>query len=197
MSQFIQESVSVHLFDGSDPKFVLLYNQDNGQRVNYMTTLKRIVSFGTPVSKTADWIKGQISTNKIHIMRIVAHGDSGAFFLGKLFEGYNVYDWWVLRGCFDSAARIELHSCGVASDVILHNDLRNPGAVLKQGKFSGDPDGRGITFMRNLAKAVNVKVVASIGDHLVGSNKWTFFQPVTVDPYGNIKTDAFNPMVPD
>jgi hypothetical protein len=196
------ESVSIHLFDGIDKNFAKLYNLDDGRKVNYMTTYKNLIPFGMQAGDVVRWIKQQIGTNKIHILRIVAHGDSGAFFLGKVYNEDNIYEWWTLRGCFDSAARVELHSCAIASETVLHTNLLQPGATLKRGRYSGNTEGNGVKFMRYLASAVNAKVVASIDDQLVGSNKWSLYSTalsntVTVYPNGTIETQALNPMVPD
>ncbi|GAB3225830.1 hypothetical protein [Spirosoma arcticum] len=166
-----------------------------------MTTYKLLVPFGTAAGDIVGWIKQQIGPNKIHILRIVAHGDSGAFFLGKVYNQDNIYEWWTLRGCFDSAARVELHSCAIASEATLHVDLQQPGRRKKFGKYSGNPNGQGVKFMRYLASAVNAKVVASIDDHFVGSNRWgmnktDIFNPVTVYPNGTIQTQALNIFTP-
>lgn len=196
------ESVSVHLFDGSDANFVKLFGQDNGRSVNYMTTYKKLVAFGTPPATISSWIKQQIGPNKIHIMRIVAHGDSGAFFLGQVYQKNSFLAWQSLAGCFDPAARVELHSCAIASDVSLHTNMVQPGNTLKRGRFSGSSSGRGVQFMRALAQAVNAKVIASIDDGFVGSNRWSLSKTdinnaITVFPDGTIQTQALNPMVPD
>ena len=196
------ESVCVHLFDGSDPKLANLFDPDDGRKTNYMTTYKMLVPFGTSAGQIIDWIKQQIGPNKIHIMRIIAHGDSGGFLLGKTYTEDNIYDWWLLRDCFDSAARVELHSCAVASDTLLHTDMRNPGKTILRGTFSGSSEGRGVRFMRYLASAVNVKVIASIDDHQVEANQWSMSDSrissaVTVWPNGSMLTQAFNPMIAD
>ncbi|GAB4035544.1 hypothetical protein [Spirosoma jeollabukense] len=196
------QSVCVHLFDSVDKNFATLYRSDDGKRVNYMTTYKLLVPFGMSAGDVVQWIKQQIGPNKIHILRIVAHGDSGAFFLGKVYNEDNVYEWWTLRGYFDSAGRVELHSCAIASETTLHVDMQQPGRVKKLGKYTGNPNGQGVKFMRYLASAVNAKVVASIDDHFVGSNQWSLGKSaiqnaVTVYPNGTIQTQALTPMVPD
>jgi len=196
------ESVSVHLFDGSDANFAKLYGTDNGRSVNFMTTYKKLVAFGTRPSDVCNWIKQQIGPNKIHILRIVAHGDSGAFFLGQVYQKNSFIDWQPLKGHFDPAARIEIHSCAVASDIPLHNNMLQPGQTPKRGTFSGNSNGQGVQFMQAFAKAVNAKVIASIDDAYVNSSRWSLSNtginnPVTVLPDGTIQTQALNPMVPD
>ena len=74
------ESVCVHLFDRIDPNLANLNGSDDGRKANCMTTNKMLVPFGTSAGEISSWIKQQIGPNKIHIMRIIAHGDSGAFF---------------------------------------------------------------------------------------------------------------------
>jgi len=196
------ESVCIHLFDQVDKNFATLYKSDQGKWLNHMTTYKLLVPFGMSAGDIVLWIKKTIGPNKIHILRIVAHGDSGAFFLGKVYTQDNIYEWWTLRGCFDSAGRVELHSCAIASETTLHGDMLQPGRAIKRGKFTGNPNGQGVTFMRYLASAVNARVIASIDDHLVGSNKWSLGNPaihnaVTVYPNGTIQTQALTPMVAD
>lgn len=195
------QSVCVHLFDKSDKNFATLFHKDDGKSANLMTTFKLLVPFNMSAGDIVLWIKQQIGSNQIHILRIIAHGDSGAFFLGKVYTEDNIYEWWTLRGCFDSAGRVELHSCAIASETTVHVDMLQPGTVKKRGKYTGNPNGQGVKFMRYLASAVNAKVVASIDDHFVGSNQWGMTKTgissaVTVYPNGTIQTQALNPMVP-
>jgi hypothetical protein len=200
MTEF--ESVCVHLFDANDSQMIQLYKADDSRLANHMTTYKKLVTFGTQAGDLINWIKQQIGPNKIHIMRIVAHGDSGGFLLGKVYTKDSAYEWWPLRGCFDPAGRVELHSCAVASETSLHKDMLHPGKTPKQGTYTGNPNGQGVIFMRYLASAVNAKVIASVNDQFTNHQSWSLGKSaisasVTVYPNGKVETQLLNPMVPD
>jgi hypothetical protein len=200
----VEESIAVHLFvNDKAGSFRWCYDQDKGSLVNYMRTDKHFVAVTDAPSKVVDRILKPIGAwQKIHVMRIVTHGDAGGMFLpGMLTTRFISPEWRRLRSYFDPTARVELHVCGVASET----SIIRPGASaagprladVRPGTFSGAKDGVGLTFLRAVAATLGTTVVAGVDFQVVRPNDWDFeHDTVTVAPGGRFHFDSSETRAP-
>jgi hypothetical protein len=196
-----EETVCLHLFAkdtwaGPDANFVQLHHADLGVSVGCTKKYKGLFSLHDDTRSMVDQILFPYGPKwKIHIMRIVAHGNSGYLAFNGMTRATTMSpEWRRLRSYFAPTARLELHGCGVASQTPILKRGTPVGspvqAAIVDGTFSGAPDGVGLTYLRAVAATFGVPVTAGIDVQYVEANVWTFERDtVTVFPNGTFHYD--------
>ncbi len=181
-----EKYVGLHLFSSHDSRHATDYAQDMGWVVNHMNTGKHLFALQT---SACDVVNKALTTveigQKIMIMRILAHGNSGQLLFPWLLDTSSIsLEYQRFQYFFDPLARLEVHGCGVASDT----PIPKSNGV---GKFAGYTSGNGLKYLRKMAQVFGVKVVAGIDEQYTHRNNWGYDgDTVTVFPNGSFHLDS-------
>src|SRR5205085_8197945 len=95
-----------------------LYQQDSGSVINCMGTSKVLIAPQMSAREVVDTVLKYVDIGqKVHIMRILSHGNAGGMDFPYLWNVRVVaLEYQRFQYFFDPSARLELHGCGVASD---------------------------------------------------------------------------------
>jgi hypothetical protein len=196
------ERVALHLFSsetaagGPDAHHVSLHEFDTVVPVGCTRKYKGLISMSHDTRSILNAILRPFGPKfKIHIMRIVSHGDAGQLFFNGMTRAETISEEWRrLRSYFAPTASLELHGCGVASQTSIVKDFAPanspPQAYIKDGTFNGAENGLGLKFMRALSSKLGVQVTAGIDVQWSSANDWTYERDtVTVFPNGKFRYD--------
>jgi hypothetical protein len=183
--------VAIHLYDMSDVGFAKLYKQNPPSPDRLPTG-----AVGAYATSTAAQIVGAIRKvadgDRIKVMRIVAHGNSGTFYFPHLrnYDSCSQTYGDIPKGkLWAPLARLELHGCGLASETSVLRPGADPASVsladIIPGTFTGDADGYGLWLLRRIASLFNVPTTAAVNAQSVGMSGWGYEgRTVTVQPNG-------------
>jgi hypothetical protein len=186
----------------------------HGQR----TVRKVVVGPSVPIPETVRMIvDAKAGGEKIELLRLCAHGNSGGLILGSGLVPANVEALRPLQLHMDNGAairskKVEIHGCGVASDTSVLKDDADPThpnlADTLPGSYSGKRDrvgfgGQGYMFLLSVAVCVMAKAEGAV-DVQVANNTFRYHgKTVIVDPNGEAQvidshSEASEPaLVPD
>lgn len=169
------------------------------------TVRRLVVGPKVPIPETVRMIIDALASGeKIELLRLCAHGDSGGLILGSGLVSANTEGLRPLRLHMDTNAglqskKVEIHGCGVASDTSVLKPNTNPthpgtGDVLP-GSFSGQRDhvgfgGRGYMFLLSVAVCVMAKVEGAVNVQAANSGFRYQGQSVIVAPNGEFQVVA-------
>ena len=134
-------------------------------------------------------LKAKLGARSVDMIRLCGHGNSGFLQLGEGLTESNASEFSELAFFMRSELSligIEIHGCGVASDT----PITNPESKIKKPTCvpgSTQNGGRGLNFLKKLAKAINQKVKAGINcQYVFHYDNWKFEGPtITVAPNGH------------
>src|SRR5262249_34729311 len=148
------------------------------------TVRKVFVGPTVPIPETVKMIlDAKARSEKIELLRLCGHGNSGGLILGSGLVTANVDGIRPLQAHMADGAglrskRVEIHGCGVASDTSVLTDSADPthpkpGDVLP-GTWSGQRDrvgfgGRGFMFLLSLACTLMTKVEGAVNVQVANS----------------------------
>jgi hypothetical protein len=177
------------------------YRRNDGDyldRINGMRTAKLLVPIGEDLAELVGKIRVAAGSDKIRLIRMVSHGDSGHFeFCGMTRNVVKdaIATWSHLQELMTHDARLELHGCGIASDT----SIAKPGTETKKptladalpGTFAGNSSPPGVAYMRKVREGFNATVVAAVNIQLQRESLMLEWQAntVTVFPDGTFQHD--------
>lgn len=188
--------IAVHLFNRSEPFFAGLYAK-NPRSPGGLPTAAVGTHDRASTKEVIDAVKSVVgSGDRVRVMRMVGHGNSGVFFFPGMWNYYTTsIDYAQLRGVFATGGRLEIHGCGVASET----DIMKPGADPRDasfkntvpGRFTGKSNGAGLVYLKRVAAIFNVPTTAAINVQVVSANDWSYEgDTVTVFPNGKFVMDS-------
>jgi hypothetical protein len=149
-------------------------------------TFKMMVASGSGMANVVTRILSfKRSTDVIHTLYLVAHGDCGLVMLGDGISINSLNFWKGLNGAFDSSSNgIEIHACGVASDtsVYLSDERTKPGTEPSE-------NGVGYVFLKALADTTGTRVQAAINPQKIDRDY--HFEGPTITCYPSGMTNYF------
>lgn len=189
---------AVLIINISDPKWKRIYDVSSPMRFSPEQLPFRMIGVKdkTKVSNILDMVHKLIGNDKIKIMRILAHGNSGEMEFPGLEDVDNISNEWSrLQKYFAPLARLELHACGLASQTsILRADAHLSDAnfyTTVRGTFTGNASGKGLIYLRKVARVFGVQVVAGVNMQGISESSWSFDgDTVTVQPNGKFHLDS-------
>jgi len=127
--------------------------------------------------------------DKVRIMRILAHGNTGILFFPQMMTKDTISQKFTkLRSYFSTHARLEIHSCGLASDTSVVREGADPRAPKSSdfipGAFNHNGTGRGVRYLARMSSITNLPVTAGINVQFSDDNDW-MFEGDTVTCYPN------------
>lgn len=149
------------------------------------------VKDGHSAQQIVDAIQKVSSGYQIKVMRILSHGNAGQLAFPNLGDAWSISSKFKqLRPRFAPLARLELHGCGVASET----NVLKPGVIKPRnrddcvpGRFTGDPDGDGITFLFAIARTFNVITIGAV-DIQFADESWSYDGvTVSITPAGKFR----------
>lgn len=158
--------IAIHMYNISYPEFEAPFKRN--MSAGATPPIRRVGAFhkSTP-RQMVDAVKSTLGSNRMSVMRIMSHGNSGVFFFPGLWN-YNLIalEYAEMRPLFAPLARLELHGCGVVSETSVLKEGANPHSPRRSdavpGTFTGNKNGQGLRYLKRVASFFNVPTVGAV-----------------------------------
>lgn len=158
--------IALHMYNISFTEFEV--NFKNKMRAGAHLPFRQVGAYEKSTPKQiVQAVREVMSKDRVAVMRIMSHGNSGALFFPGL-EDYRVISmaYVELRSIFTALGRLEIHGCGVASETDVLKPGANPVRPRRSdsvpGTFSGNKNGRGLVYLKRVASFFNVPTVGAV-----------------------------------
>lgn len=180
--------IAVHMYNSSYPEFEANFKRKMARGATLPFRQVGAYHKSTP-RQVVDAVKSVVGTDRVAIMRIMSHGNSGVFYFPGLWN-YNLIalEYADLRSVFTPLARLEIHGCGIASETDVLKPGANPQSPRRSdavpGTFTGNKNGQGLRFLKRVASFFNVPTVGAV--NVQPADSWSYEgDTVTAYPFSD------------
>jgi hypothetical protein len=180
--------IAIHMYNISYPVFEAPFKRN--MSTGATPPIRRIGGYhqSTP-RQVVDAVKSTLGRDRMSVMRIMSHGNSGVFYFPGLWN-YNriALEYADLRPLFAPLAQLELHGCGVVSETSVLKEGANPDSPRLSdavpGTFTGNRNGNGLRYLKRVASFFNVPTVGAV--NVQPLDTWSYKgETVTAQPFSD------------
>lgn len=180
--------IAIHMYNISYSEFEAPFKRN--MSTGAMPPIRRIGVYqqSTP-RQIVDAVKSTLGPDRMHVMRIMSHGNSGIFYFPGLWNYSQIaLEYADMRPLFAPLAQLELHGCGIVSETSVLKEGANPQSPRLSdavpGTFTGNKNGQGLRYLKRVASFFNVPTVGAV--NVQPLDTWSYKgDTVTAQPFSD------------